>query len=307
MFQEAPVFIHSLFRSGSTYLFNRFRHSPHGYWCYQEPLNEFLLAAADAPEKLLEPQDANVRHLRHPQLDKPYFYEFYALAQQIGQAFRPEFSYEDYFSDTVTSAESLCRYLGILIEGSRGRPVFQECRSCGRVELIRRCIGGRHIFLWRNPWDQWWSYKVDSHFEICNLQILASPSAPPAFVELRKLLGFAPINSEVVNLVAERLDAAGSYMLFFALWCHAMLVARKACDLEINIDSLSRSEEYQTRIMQRLRGQRIEDMDLSDCSIPISIYGSEDRSFFHEQEALVIELFSRHGCSKDEIEEMQLL
>jgi hypothetical protein len=42
-----PIFVHSLFRSGSTYLFEVFRRSPDGYWCYQEPLNEHLRHARD--------------------------------------------------------------------------------------------------------------------------------------------------------------------------------------------------------------------------------------------------------------------
>ena len=47
-----PIFIHSLFRSGSTYLFKLCRSSPAGYWCYQEPLHEAVLAANEDPRKV---------------------------------------------------------------------------------------------------------------------------------------------------------------------------------------------------------------------------------------------------------------
>ena len=65
-----PVFIHSLFRAGSTYLFNCFRRSPFGYWCYQEPLNEYLVNAVNMPGKLLELHEENATHLRHPKLER---------------------------------------------------------------------------------------------------------------------------------------------------------------------------------------------------------------------------------------------
>lgn len=302
MAQALPIIIHSLFRAGSTYIFNRFRRSSHGYWCYQEPLNEFLLNAVHDPKKLLELHEDNTQHLRHPQLDRPYFYEFYPLAAEIAATFRPEFPYEDYFSNTESTTDALGRYLRVLVNGAQGHPVLQECRSCGRVEAIRQAIGGLHIFLWRNPWDQWWSYKVDSHFEVCNLQILAGLSVPPVFVELRTQLGFNPEYSDVSSLVGYRLDAAGSYVLFFALWCHAMLEARSVCDLEINIDSLSQHAEYRSMIEQQLGAHGIDDLDFSDCAIPNSTYGSDDRQFFRQLEERVIGLFLSHGYSEADLD-----
>ena len=79
----SPIFIHSLFRSGSTYIFNVFRDSEAGYWCYQEPLNEHLLFASDAPEKLLEIDKQTASHLRHPVLKKPYFDEFFPSLKKL--------------------------------------------------------------------------------------------------------------------------------------------------------------------------------------------------------------------------------
>ena len=298
----APIFIHSLFRSGSTYIFNRFRHSSHRYWCYQEPLNEFLVNAKQDPERLLEVHEDNARHLRHPLLDRPYFYEFHSLAKEIGQAFLPEFSYEHYFADSRSSNEPLVHYLRILLEGAKGRPVLQDCRSCGRVKIIQEAVGGCHIFLWRNPWDQWWSYKVDSHFEICNLQILASSSAPPIFIELRSILNFYPNGNDIEDLIACRLDAAGSYMLFFALWCHAMLEARPICSVSINIDSLSRNKNYRSMIIDSLGESGIDDLDFATCAIPISAYGVDDQRFFEQIEDQVFDLFLRHGYRQETLD-----
>lgn len=302
-----PIFIHSLFRAGSTYLFNCFRRSPAGYWCYQEPFNEFLLNAGVRPEALLEIHEDNARHLRHPRIDRPYFYEYFHLAPQIAQTFCASLSYEDYFCSAPSQAEPMCRYLTVLADGARGRPVFQECRSAGRVAAIRECLGGVHIHLWRNPWDQWWSYKVDSHFEICNLQILASGRATPLFLELRTLLGFDPPASDVRALVGQRLDAAGSYSLFFALWCHAMLEALPRCDVDFNIDSVSRDEGYRNAVLAKLEAHAITGLELSDCSVPVGTYGEDDREFFDRLEQRVLELHLRHGYTTSDVERLNRL
>lgn len=300
-----PIFIHSLFRAGSTYLFNCFRRSSFGYWCYQEPLNEYLINASDRPDKLLELHEENVTHLRHPGLERPYFYEFHFLAEQIGGAFKREFSYDDYFLNDLNSLKPLSDYLQLLVDGAQGYAVLQECRSCGRVDALRQSMGGKHLFLWRNPWDQWWSYKIDSHFDICNLQILVSRTAPDLFVELHEYLGVSVTIANETDFVSQRLDAAGSYMLFFALWCHAMLDARRVCDLDINIDSLSKRPEYRQSVLQQLKSLGVVGLNFDDCSIPISKYGKHDREFFNEIEERVIDLYLRHGYDQDEINEMQ--
>jgi hypothetical protein len=299
----APIFIHSLFRAGSTYVFNCFRRSTQQYWCYQEPLNEFLLNSS-SPAMLLQPPQENIKYLRHPELERPYFYEFHELAEQIEKKYRPEFPYENYFSNEIEATDLLNKYLKLLIDEAKGRPVLQECRTCGRVEVIKKCLKGKHIFLWRNPWDQWWSYKIDSYFDICNLQILSASSAPPLFIELRQMLNFCPVNSDVENLQGQRLDADNSYMLFFVLWCHSMLEARPKCDYEINIDSLSLDKSYRDSVITRLEAGSITRIDFSDCSVPMGIYGPEDRAFFQEIEEQVYELFALHGYSADAIAEM---
>jgi len=51
---ELPIYIHSLFRAGSTYLFHVFRRSKAGYWCYQEPLHEVAFIAKHNPDILCQ-------------------------------------------------------------------------------------------------------------------------------------------------------------------------------------------------------------------------------------------------------------
>ena len=141
-----PIFVHSLFRSGSTYVFGAFRRSPAGYWCYQEPLNEHVRHVADSPERLLEIDARDGSLLRHPPLDKPYFWEFYKIRKAIAPLFRKEFSYYTFFIGTGhPSFGQLRSYLQALIDNAKGRPFFQCCRTTGRLAGLREAFGGTHI------------------------------------------------------------------------------------------------------------------------------------------------------------------
>ena len=92
-----PIFIHSLFRSGSTYLFNVFRRSDQGYWCYQEPLNEKLLYNATKPGGFKVGVEGAHKILRHPEMDKPHCYEFHVVADEVLAKYKKEFAYQQYF------------------------------------------------------------------------------------------------------------------------------------------------------------------------------------------------------------------
>ncbi|MEB3269953.1 MAG: hypothetical protein VKJ09_15540, partial [Leptolyngbya sp.] len=72
---ESPVFVHSLFRSGSTYIYNAFQkvETPASFFCFQEPLNELVVAMRDAPERLEKGQEGEgetQRKLRHPPMKR---------------------------------------------------------------------------------------------------------------------------------------------------------------------------------------------------------------------------------------------
>jgi hypothetical protein len=184
----APIFVHSLFRSGSTYLFEVFRRSPAGYWCYQEPLNEHLRHAADAPDRLLEISSRDSSLLRHPTLDKPYFWEFYQVRGAIAPLFRKELSYDGFFATPDSSSfRNLVSYLRGLIDSAQGRPFFQCCRTTGRSGALREALAGTHIHLWRNPHDQWWSYQVGDYFNATTQRIFNAADLPPPLVAVKAM------------------------------------------------------------------------------------------------------------------------
>ncbi len=311
-FDTTPIFIHSLFRSGSSYIFKVFRRSDSGYWCYHEPLHEYLLYAAAEPDRFLEIGRESQRHFRHPDIEKPYFYEFHAIADEVGRYFRKEFSFEQYFAAEKDGFTEIKSYFSALANGSKGRPVFQCCRTTGRVEGLKSECGGVHIFLWRNPWDQWWSYKKDVYFDRCNLFISDAKNLPAFLKVLKKELKL-PYSHDMDTITyyrffnRYRLNAIASYKLFYALWCHTILETIPHCELSVDIDKLSTSISYRKETLEKLEQTGIGGLDLSDCSVPMASYGESDSDFFLEIEDYVHELLLSHGYSHAQVDELKLL
>jgi len=308
----APVFIHSLFRSGSTYIFNVFRRSKSGYWCYQEPLNEHLTHAALEPDKLIEIGEETQNKLRHPELENPYFYEFYTIADEIGDAFRNEFAYKQYFTSSQEDIANLKTYFSVLIKNAKGRPVLQCCRTMGRIAQLQQAHNGVHVFLYRNPWDQWWSYKNGVYFNAASL-LISNAKKPPKYIELLKkeleIKDFhsSDIYQEFEYFNGHRIDPISSYKLFYALWSHAMLEARPLCKFSINIDQLSISNTYRNKTIAELELAGIEGLDFSDCSVPIATYGEDDGAFFLGAENHIHQLLLANGYSEEQVSHLKQL
>jgi len=293
-------------------MFNVFRRSDSGYWCYQEPLNEQLIHITDKPARILEFDVEKQSYLRHPVLENPYFYEFHALAKKMGTVFRKEFSYDQYFTTTNTDIADLKAYFSILIEGAKGRPVFQCCRTAGRVAQLQSMYPGAHIYLLRNPWDQWWSYKKDAYFDSANLLIANARKLPKFFEFINEEIKISYFHDQSVSREFEyfnehRLNSANSYKLFYALWCHAIIEAKSRCELSINIDKLSISTIYRDEVLEGLKLLGIEGLDFSDCSMPMANYGESDGNFFFNIESQVHESLLAHGYGEQQVIELQQL
>lgn len=299
-----PIFIHSLFRTGSTYIFKVFRRSSSGYYCYQEPLNEFLIYTKTEPDKLLGIAQEMQEYLRHPELGRPYFYEFHKIADEIATVFHKEFSYDQYFISENDDIGGLKSYFTVLMDGAEGQPVFQCCRSVGRVERLKSECGGLHVLLWRNPWDQWWSFKKG--FDTNNLLIYNSEYLPAFLDTLKKELKLPEFHEPDVfveyDFFNKRwLSASDSYKVFYALWCYTMLEAESHCDLSISIDKLSASNVYRQEILAKLGESGVKGLDFSDCTIPMAAYGESDGKFFLEVESYIHGLLLSHGYSHAQV------
>jgi len=297
---NSPVFIHSLFRAGSTYLFDKFRKSRQ-FHCYQEPYHEALIELNSAPERMLAPPGALSRELRHPQLRAPYFFEFYSVHQSLRGLFKKSFSYDGYFSGLTLPADQQ-RYLHTLIHVAPARPMLQLCRSAGRVDAIRNAFGGVHIHLWREPRGQWWSYKVSSYFDATTKAIYNARQLPPVLdiIRARAKVGEyrdKSVNREIAFHRRHPVGARQSYFAFFGLWLYAFIAQEHHAAVTICINRLAQAS-YRDEITDALVREQVGVFDFNDAKMDSLMLGDPEQDFYETIESEVEAIF--HDCGYDE-------
>lgn len=290
---RSPIFIHSLFRAGSTYIFKAFRRGASGYWCYQEALHELALFSREDPSGLqLDHGESKVRLLRHPELDTTYFQELFDVWPAWKDSLCEPFIYDDYFGGASESGDIGISYWRTLIDAAKGRPVFQECRTSGRIATIKQRLDGFHVYLWRNPWDQWWSYKVTPYFDVVNQLIIHARRAPMSINKMRADLALPDYSGSDLGGAfsfygGEPLTSEQSYLVFYLLWCLGIREGVAHADMLISIDQLSDSEQYRQDVVKQLNEAGIEGLDFSDCQVPQARYLARDIKFFERLERRV--------------------
>jgi hypothetical protein len=295
---KPPIFIHSLFRAGSTYLFGTIRQCPDVY-CYYESMHELVAWASEDVSRLdIETSDDKMQQLHHPILSEPYFAELKAAWPVWQNGLSPETVYGAYFSaDPDAAGQS---FYATLCAASPRQPVFSECRTAGRMEALRQSLGGWHAYLWRNPWDQWWSYQIDPYFDAASRVIAHADPLPAPLSALAKALNVAAAPnssfSEARDFYDLRpLDFETSYAWFYGMWCYLLDLASSSADLLINIDTLSHSERYAEEVSHAFATAGISACDLSTARSPVSHYERAEAAAFTDIERTVEEIFKQSG------------
>ena len=171
------LFIHSWWRTGSTYFFEKFRKDINNF-CYYEPLHENLLFLNKEKLKDGTPSESELGHIDSK---KPYFLEFEPFIENNTiKNFKKEFSY-DIFELTKQSKQiNFKKYLNLLINYSnknKKNTVLAFTRSMFRIEWMKENFKACHIFLLRDPLQQWISYlerwkKKDIYFVLATVLII---------------------------------------------------------------------------------------------------------------------------------------
>ena len=307
---HVPIFIHSLWRAGSTYIFNVFRRSESGYWAYQEPVHEIALVAKDHPDMLNGFTGEAMIPLRHPKLDKPYFYELQQTHQAWHSVVEKCIFYDDYFD--VAHIEPLQRYYQALIDAAPMRPVMQDCRTASRIGAIKQAMGGVHIYLWRNPWDQWWSFKVSNYFDAACQIILGANAAPDVVRRLRHEISYVEFHHDDITKEFDHFgqchpNSENSYLVFYTLWCLGLIEGNVHADQSINIDALSNSVNYRATVTEKLVELGVPGIDFSDCIVPQAYYSNNEVEFFNRIEDRVHGLLLASGYTQEILNKLRKL
>jgi len=272
-----PVFLHSGYRSGSTWFWDRFRQSA-GAYGYCEPLNVKLATltpdgiAADRPSAWPS---------GHPETIRPYTEEYAPLLAPTGGVllYQPRFGVETYYN---TDADpDLARYLGMLARHARrqGRlPVLGFCCTLGRVEWFARHMDGWNIVTWRNPRDQWvsthrqWTEHGNFSFEVHALLAAYIGRLTPSLASFFADLGPLPAPDQIaptMQLFADPAGVARRFRVFLRTVTLDMLLAVQHADLVVDLDALSEPGPYRITTTLELRAMSaLDDLSFEDCRLP---------------------------------------
>lgn len=307
---KTPIFIHSLFRSGSTYLFKVFRRADNRYYCYQEPFNQYLENLNNKANDLLEVDFEMQQSLRHPEITTPYFYEFIQIQESLKGLFNIDFCYEDYFIDLDDEGfKSQFTYIDTLIKKAPAIPVLQFCRTSGRIHALKSAFPGIHIHLWREPRNQWWSYNINGFFMAATQLIYSAKKVPDTLNEIGTLVELKSSISTVRDFYdqlkiaySSPLDSRMSYLLFYGLWLYSFINLKKNTDFEINIDAIGINTSYRNDTLAQLKKRNVHHIGFDDCDSPYFIFSDNESDFFHTIEQEVQSIFLKSGYSRSDID-----
>ena len=272
-----PVFLHSGYRSGSTWFWDRFRRCQ-GAYGFCEPLN-VKLAALTPDHIALDRPDAWPSG--HPSTIRPYTEEYAPLLAPAGGVllYQPRFGVETYFQSEPDPA--LSRYLDMLLRHAQRQgnlPVLGFCCSLGRVGWFRRHADAWNIVTWRNPRDQWvsshrqWTAHGQFSFEVHPLLVAYIGQHTPGLVPFFAGLGPVPAPDEIapgMTLFAEPAGVAQRFRIFLRVFTIDMLLAIEAADTLVDLDALSEPGAYRTMTTLELRAMAgLDDLSFADCNLP---------------------------------------
>lgn len=281
---KAPIFIHSLFRTGSTYLWNKFRNNDN-FHCYYEPFHQVIPKLAYGGPSPWDHKRENTDKMRHPELGKNHFEEYSGLLsaeRKTIASFRKAFSFDDFC--TVTDDAAARRYIDELLANAAPKtPVLQFNRTAFRTGWFKSNYpSGYHIYLFRNAREQWRSYvsftggnKYGNVFLAMDLLIAGVNADKPHFRKLSThvpLLAFHSddIETELIffSKMAELYTDEEKYAIFYYIWLYGLIESARHADMLLSIDRLSCSPDYREKITAGLRTDACRDLGFEDARLP---------------------------------------
>jgi hypothetical protein len=270
--RDDAIFITARFRSGSTLLWNLFRHVD-GMTAYYEPFNE---------RRWFDPASRGDRiDTTHKHVDD-YWREYEGL-EVLGQSYRLEWISKDLLMDGEMWDPKMKQYVELLIEKASTRPVLQFNRIDFRLPWFRHHFPHATIIhLYRHPREQWCSTLMDV----------------TSYPKDASMAHFAPHDKFYLGVWAHDLKyhfpfldestITHAYQLFYLVWKLSYLFGVKYSDYSLSYESLLDEPDKQlTHLFSRLN---IENYDLAVLRSLIAEPSSEkwktyaDDDWFRAQE-----------------------
>jgi hypothetical protein len=258
---RCPVFIHSSWRTSSTWVWLKFRRLPETI-SYYEPFHGLLAKRTRAEAQSIDYRswDSN-----HPPGD-PYGLEYIPLIREAGGVpfSEPAMAFEWFIplgGIRGQLRDSERKYLAFLIRYAElcGKcPVFGDTRTLGRLWAIKNNFGGYHIFLYRNLWQQWSSYlrykRSDNlYFHDTMAWVLGSKGDPYFAYVVDCYTRRAQTTADSLSGLLRSAPDDVVFGVFMALHIYLYLHAGISADLTMDVTRMARDERYRGDIERDLK------------------------------------------------------
>ncbi len=273
------IFLHSAFRSASTWFWSRFRALP-GTLAYYEPFHE--MKGSLTPEHIAHDRP-DIWASGHGYLAEPYNQEYLDLLAPAGGVpfYQERFAYDDYYAPPDDRHH---RYIEALVDhaGHLNKvPVFGFTRSLGRAAWMAKRYPGLHVVTLRDPWDLWASVVEQSargntyfDFRFYLLAAIASHHAEHrAFFDglsLPRPSGETPRRTmDFVHHFFRATPAKPRFRAFLRLYMLDNLLALPNADVIVDMDRLSGETAYRQATTAELRRKTgFAGLDFEQCAMP---------------------------------------
>lgn len=240
-----PIFITARFRSGSTLLWNLFRHIE-CCTAFYEPLNE---------RRWFDPRTRGTHTDPTHRGTSDYWREYEGLGE-LGNYYREDWSKRNVLMGPDFWDPALKKYIEIIIEGSSGRPVLQFNRVDFRLPWLRRNFpNARIVHLHRHPRDEYCSTLMGDFEEVARRRDAPGPAAFGRFY----LRDWAKDLKYHFPFLDEQ-SASHPYQIYYYIWKLSYLCGRKYAYCSVKFEDLVGSPRPQ--LAELLRGLGVERYDL---------------------------------------------
>jgi hypothetical protein len=267
-----PIFTTGRFRSGSTLLWNLFRHVPNST-SYYEPLNE---------RRWFDPATRGDRVDRTHLGVTDYWREYDGLSH-LGRYYRVDWINRRLYMGADAWDADLEAYVDGLVEAAPGRAVLQFNRVDFRLPWLRQHFPhARFIHMYRHPRDQW----VSSLVQVKSFPREGSIQQFEAHDHFY-LLAWAHDLACVFPFLDPR-RAEHPYDLFYWIWKLSYLFGRQFCDASFAFETLCASPDQE--LARLMAAAEVDDYDLASLKALIVPQRSKwhqyaDQAWFEAREA----------------------
>lgn len=239
------IFVTGRFRSGSTLIWNLFRNIPN-ITSYYEPFNERRWF--DQANRGLH---VDPTHLKVGE----YWAEYDGLAA-LGNYYSEDWTRRQLYMNARAWKPAMQRYIEILIESAKGRPVLQFNRVDLRLPWLRSCFPHTKILhIFRHPRDQWCSTLGGNLTSGSRLQLQDFEQYDGFYLltwgqDLHNYFPFLTLDKE-----------SHPYELFYQIWKLSYLFGRSYSNLSISLEEILSNPEL--AIKRMLSDLSVEGYDLA--------------------------------------------